>query len=61
MRTPEQVLREIVADNVFRIAQLISENDKLIEQVKEKDEEIKRLTENSQKLIDMTLEKIKEE
>jgi hypothetical protein len=30
-RTPEQILREIVADQVFRIAQLISENEKLKE------------------------------
>jgi hypothetical protein len=34
-RTIEQILREITADNVFRIAQLVSENEKLKEDVDE--------------------------
>lgn len=51
MRTPEQVLREIVAEQVFRIATLISENEKLIE-------EKKKLIDDSQRLIDATVERM---
>ena len=51
MRTPEQVLREIVAEHVFRIALLTSENDKL-------SEEVKKLSEDSQKLVDETVKRM---
>ncbi|MBI3334568.1 hypothetical protein HYZ97_03715 [Candidatus Pacearchaeota archaeon] len=34
-RTPEQILREIVADQIFRIAQLVAENEKLKEDFKD--------------------------
>lgn len=33
-RTPEQVLRELVAEQIFQIAQLVSQVDTLTEQVK---------------------------
>ncbi len=32
-RNAEQILREIVAENVFKIAQLASENEKLTEEL----------------------------
>lgn len=44
MRTPEQVLREIVAEHVFRIAQILSEIDELKEKNQKLEEENKKLT-----------------
>ena len=43
-RTPEQILREIVAEQVFRIAQLASESEKLNDDIQKLTEENKKLT-----------------
>ncbi len=43
MRTPEQVLREIVAQQIFTVAQQISEIESLKEEVQKLTEENKKL------------------
>jgi hypothetical protein len=38
-KTPEQILRDIITEQIFTIAKLASDNEKLTEQVKEYESE----------------------